>query len=152
MDPSEHNDWGQWRNNIIKIALDTSCPVSETNEVFLVYNSLKTSDCIDTNSLDVLELKKCQSNTNKFFVQRRLTVKIIRQVNASTPKTNWQLDENVKKNNSRNIYKIFKRNIFHYTPSSPCWRGQDGRIGHNRDNCYLLAKGDSYSLLFWDFA
>lgn len=85
---------------------------------------------------------KSKENRAKFLEIRRETAKTIRNTKRNYDKDQMkQIEQDFRKNNSRNFYKTFKQNLNRYSPPTLCLKDQTGKVAYNdRDNCETLAK------------
>lgn len=81
-------------------------------------------------------------NKTIFTEQRKLTSKIIRNVKRTFEKSQLsRIEEDFKKNNVRDFYRIFKNSIRKYSPPSLHLKDTKGQIAFNDyDNCRILAE------------
>lgn len=83
-------------------------------------------------------LKKWQ----EFHTIQKQTSKEIRQEKRSYDKRRLdEIEEDFKKNNTRNFYRTFRENIRGYQPQSTCFKRPDGSLETNaKANCKILAQ------------
>lgn len=82
-----------------------------------------------------------KENWNVFSLQRKTTAKIIRGEKRHYDKDRLEIiEEDFKRNNTREFYRTFKEELQQYQPPSLCFKRKDGTLAlSNKENCHLLA-------------
>lgn len=134
-------NWEQLREMLVEAAKDTAqltkpkkhawwnnecdTAVSQRQLAWQKWNSLKN-----------------QANWTNFLNERKCAARTIRSVKRAFDKHRLaQIEQDFKKNNTRDFYRTFKSNLRKYSPPSLQFRDCNGKLAYsNKENCQILAK------------